>query len=118
MTLVYTSVWIDHFRRADVDLSRRLRDGDVWCHPFVIGEVALGHLKRQGEVLDLLRALPVLPAREEDDVLDFVRRHGLAGTGLGWVDAHLVASAAASGARLLTHDRTLRRQAARLGIAA
>ena len=118
MTLVDTSVWIDHFRRTDRDLSRRLLDGDVCCHPFVIGELALGNLKRPAEVLELLRALPTLSLVSDDDVLALAHRHRLAGTGLGWVDAHLLAAAASSSALLLTHDRRLRAQATRLGLAA
>ncbi len=40
-----------------------------------------------------------------------VERHGIAGTGLGWVDAHLLASATLSGTPLWTLDRALRRAA-------
>jgi predicted nucleic acid-binding protein len=46
----------------------------------------------------------------------FVERHRLAATGIGWVDAHLLASAEAAGAALLTRDRRLRLQADRLGL--
>jgi predicted nucleic acid-binding protein len=44
--------------------------------------------------------------------------HRLAGSGLGWVDLHLLASALVSSAQILTLDRALRRLAARIGVAA
>jgi hypothetical protein len=34
-------VWIDHLRRHTPGLARQLEQGQVACHPFVIGEVAL-----------------------------------------------------------------------------
>ena len=116
MTLVDTSVWIDHLRRADPDLQLRLNDGLVACHPFVIGELALGRLRSRDEVLDLLRALPSIDVVAHDAVLGFVSHHHLAATGLGWVDAHLLTAAAEARLSLLTHDRVLAAQARRLGI--
>ena len=44
MTLVDTSVWIDHLRQTDPDLSDLLMGADVPAHPFVIGELACGNL--------------------------------------------------------------------------
>jgi predicted nucleic acid-binding protein len=118
MTLVDTSVWIDHLRRADPDLVARLQDGTVACHPFVIGELALGSLRPRAEMLELLQALHALDVMADAAVLTFVEDYGLAATGIGWVDAHLLASASAAGADLLTRDRQLRRQAMRLGLLA
>ena len=118
MTLVDTSAWIDHFRRSDPDLIARLQAGTVASHPFVIGELALGNLTRRAEILELIRALPVLEAQPHEVVLAFVHRHELAGTGVGWVDVHLLAAAEAEGAALFSNDRRLRTQAARLGLAA
>ena len=116
MTLVDTSVWIDHLRRADPDLQARLNDDLIVCHPFVIGELALGGLRSRDEVLDLLQALPSIDVAAHDAVLGFVSRHQLAATGLGWVDAHLLAAATHARVSLLTHDRALAVQARRLGI--
>ena len=42
MTLVDTSIWIDHFRSPDRRLASLLHDGQVLSHPFVIGELGLG----------------------------------------------------------------------------
>jgi predicted nucleic acid-binding protein len=46
-----------------------------------------------------------------------IEAHGLPGSGLGWVDAHLLAAALISGAKLLTLDRVLQRIAWRIGVA-
>lgn len=117
MTLVDTSVWIDHLRKADPDLAKRLYDGAVVCHPFVIGEIALGDITRRPDVLELLQALPALDVAAHEIVLRFVEQHDLAASGLGWVDVHLLTAARTSGAQLLTHDRKLRAQAVRLRLA-
>ena len=47
MILVDTSVWIDHLRAGDRDLIRLLEDRQVLGHPFVLGELALGHLRQR-----------------------------------------------------------------------
>jgi hypothetical protein len=40
MTVVDGSVWVDHLRARDARLNRLLQDGQVICHPFVVGELA------------------------------------------------------------------------------
>ncbi len=45
MILVDSSVWIDHLRASDVTLSAELRRGNILCHQFIVGELALGHLR-------------------------------------------------------------------------
>jgi hypothetical protein len=51
-----------------------------------------------------------------DEVLGFVRRRRLARRGIGWVDAHLLASALASGGALWSVDGDLSAAAADLGV--
>jgi predicted nucleic acid-binding protein len=119
VTLVDASVWIAHFRGASA--ARRLADllesGDVVVHPFVQGELALGHLgRRRATILRDLSILPRVGVVPDDDVLQLVEMHRLAGSGIGWIDAHLVASALHERARLWTFDRPLARVAERLRI--
>jgi predicted nucleic acid-binding protein len=114
--LVDTSVWVDHLRRGDADLARRLEDGEVLAHRLVVEELACGAMRRRAEILGLLEALPKAPEAEHGEFLAFVERRGLAGVGLGAVDAHLLASAALARARLWTRDAALARAAARLGV--
>ena len=107
MVLVDTSVWIDHLRRRSERLAGLLEEGHVVCHPFVVGELACGHLARRAEMLALLQRLPTLGLVSHDEALRFVDAQHLAGSGLGWVDVHLLAAARIAGARLWTADRRL-----------
>ncbi len=117
MRLVDTSVWIDHLRRSSSALASTLDAGDVLGHPLVIGEIACGRLHNRAEVLSLLAALPTAAVAEDDEALRFVEVQRLAGSGLGWIDVHLLASAILSRATLWTLDRRLRECARRLGVA-
>ncbi len=97
MILADTSVWVDHLRQGNTRLRNLLDDARVAGHPFVTGEVATGHLRRPAEILTLLGNLPQAEHAEHEEVLRFVAGHELAGTGLGWIDAHLLCSAALDG---------------------
>ena len=114
ITLVDTSVWIDHFRRGNKRLKTMLDAGRVCCHRFVIGELACGTLRNRDEVLDLLSALPEAPVAEHEEVLRFVGKRGLAGRGLGWIDMHLLASALLGNCKVWTLDKALGRAATEL----
>ena len=107
MILVDTSVWVDHLRRSNARLAALLEEGQVVCHPFVLGELILGNLGRRSEVVDLLAELPSATLADHDEVMVFVAAQALAGSGIGWVDAHLLCSAALSRAELWTLDRRL-----------
>ena len=117
MILVDTSVWIEHLRVGSPHLSLLLQDGRVLTHPFVIGELACGRLTRRDEVLTLLSVLPAAPVAEHDEVLEFVTRQRLHGRGIGWIDAHLLASVRLSASSLWTLDRPLHHVAVALRLA-
>lgn len=117
MILVDTSVWIGHLRSADAELRSRLEAGEVLAHPVVIGEIALGRTGRHPVLHRELALLPHAQVATDAEVLSLVERHHLAGSGIGWVDAHLVASSLITrGARLWTRDRRLTAVAARLDV--
>lgn len=118
MILADTSVWVDHLRRHNAALALRLEDGAVMVHPFVVGELACGNLRRRREILSALVALPEVPLASHDEVLALVDAHRLAGSGIGWIDAHLLASARLAGVRIWTFDRPLAAAARRLGLLA
>lgn len=107
ITLVDTSVWVDHLRRRQPRLARLLERGEVVVHPYVIGELACGNLQGRDEVLGLLRALPRAVVASDEEVLRLVEVKRLHGRGLGWVDVHLLAAARLTGCRLWTADRRL-----------
>lgn len=117
MILVDTSVWVDHLRRSDATLARHLDDGNVLMHPFVIGEIACGHLPRRGETLLLMNRLPQAPVVGHGDALGFIDRYALAGRGVGYVDMHMLASALLAQTLLWTRDRRLAEAARKLRIA-
>ncbi|HEX2167560.1 MAG TPA: type II toxin-antitoxin system VapC family toxin [Longimicrobiales bacterium] len=115
MILVDTSVWIGHFRRSDRLLMELLEAGEVLTHPFVVGELACGNLPAPEEVLGLFQQLPTAPSASDPEALHFIERHRLMGRGIGYVDVHLLASAAlADGARVWTADARLAAAASRL----
>ncbi len=53
---------------------------------------------------------------EHDEVLAFVEAQRLTGRGLGWIDMHLLASAALAHQVLWTHDRRLDSAAREVGV--
>ncbi len=116
MILVDTSVWIDHFRRGNPALVAALESEDVLTHPFVIGEIACGELKKRAEVLELLAALPAAVVATDGETLHFIERRRLMGKGIGYIDAHLLASVALTeDARLWSLDKRLASLAERSG---
>ncbi len=107
MILVDSSVWVDHLRGGDAGLADLLQSGDVLAHPFVVGELACGDLRARDEILGLLRDLPQAKPASDDEALAFIARHRLMARGIGYIDVHLLASAALSQARLWTRDKRL-----------
>jgi len=116
MILVDTSVWVQHLRRGSERLRTLLDEEQVFCHPFVIGELACGTLRNRQEVLSLLKALPQARGAQHEEVLHLLEVRHLYDRGLGWVDAHILASALLTGCTLWTLDKPLGRAAAALGI--
>lgn len=107
MILVDTSVWVDHLRRNNPDLVARLRAQLVLVHPFVVGELACGNLRQRTDFLRMLRSLPAATRASDDEASHLLEQHQLWGKGIGWVDAHLLASALLSRGRLWTLDQRL-----------
>lgn len=117
MTLVDTSVWIDHLRHGDAGLAAALLAGQVLAHPWVVGELACGNLRARAEVLALLQALPATPVATDREALFLIDSQALMGCGIGYVDVHLLAAARLGGARLWTRDKRLHAVAHELGLA-
>jgi len=113
--LVDTS-WVHHLRAKDNTLVGLLDAGQVLGHPFVTGELALGNLRRRDLVIGSLQDLPQANNATDEEVLQFIYRHALPGTGIGYVDAHLLASTRlTAGAALWTRDKRLQAAAKKLG---
>ncbi|TXL69512.1 PIN domain-containing protein [Vineibacter terrae] len=119
MILVDTSVWVDYLRAGDKTLASLLVAASVVSHPFVVGELALGFLRQRSLILQELQALPQAIVATDEEVLRFIDQHRLFGLGIGYVDAHLLASVRLTDhTSLWTRDKRLGEVAQRLGVAA
>ena len=117
--LADTSVWVDHVRMEEVVFGSLLRQRGIVLHPFVVGELALGHLARFETMIKDLRDLPQAPVASAEEVLQLIKLKNLSGSGVGYVDAHLLASTLIMpDVRLWTRDKKLRAVAERLSISA
>jgi len=114
MTLVDTSIWVDHLRKGSPPLENLLQGKQVLTHPWVIGELAGGMIKNRNEILALLQALPEAQVAEYHEVLAFIESQKLLGLGLGWVDVNLLASAQLTGCNIWTGDISLQNSASKL----
>lgn len=118
MILADTSVWADHLRRADAMMSACLDVQEIVMHPFVLGELSLGSMPRYDAVIDSLLELPSVQIAQPHEVLVLIRENRLMGTGVGYVDAHLLASSLIMpGTQVWTRDKRLKRAAEKLGVA-
>ena len=92
--------------------------GRVFTHPMVIGELACGMIRRRSEFLTYLAALPAIAQLEHDRVIQEIDSNLLMGRGIGFIDAHLLASVMTqTGASLWTRDERLKRIAEDKGVA-
>ena len=118
MILVDTSVWVEHLRHGLPRLATLLQECEVLIHPWVIGELACGNLRNRQQILELLQGLPMATVASDAEVLLLIERDRLMGRGIGYVDAHLLASARLSHCRLWTQDRRMAAVAQEQGLAA
>ena len=93
-----------------------LEDNRVAIHDFIIGELACGQLKQRQEVLALLDTLPRFEPLPHGDVLFMVASRELSGSGIGWVDSHLLASVLESKGRIWSLDKSLNNVAKKLSV--
>jgi predicted nucleic acid-binding protein len=105
--LADTSVWINHFRGSERGLVPLLTEDQILVHPFVVGELSLGHIPHRHQILAHLQSLPRVLSATDEEVLGWVEKRRLFGKGIGWVDAHLILSCLLSGAEFWTADKTL-----------
>jgi len=119
MIVADTLFWINHWKVANLDFTRRLLDGDVVMHPFVLGELALGSIKNRTRTIADLNDMTALDPASHDEVMYLIETRQLYSRGVGYVDLHLLAAALAHGSvKLLTTDIRLGKAAEQLGIAA
>jgi predicted nucleic acid-binding protein len=113
--LADTSVWINYFRAGDQAFAERVSRRQIAMHPFVLGELACGTLPSRARTIADMRTLPMIKVASDDEVMHVIEARRLHGTGLGWTDVHLLASALLAGVRLATKDRALAASARAVG---
>jgi len=119
MVLVDTSVWIRFLSNRSPfapGLDRLLGQGDVWGHDFVYGELLVGDQGGRRQLLADYALMHQAPVALHGDVAEFVRERRLHGRGIGWIDAHLLASALLGGLALWTADQRLAAVATELDV--
>jgi len=117
LILADTSIWIDHLRSGNREMRRRLEQGQIVIHPFVVAELALGSLKERTKTLALLDFLPQVRVARLEELRLMIESRGLYSLGIGLTDAHLIASAIIDSPTLLwTRDKQLRKVSEALGI--
>jgi predicted nucleic acid-binding protein len=93
-----------------------LADGNVLCHPYIVGEISCGTPPKRRLYIDFLANLESLPIATHSEVLATIETHQLFGHGCGYVDMCLIASALISEKALIwTLDKSLKNIAASLG---
>jgi len=118
--LVDTSVWIGFLsNRAPyaAELEELLTRGEVCGHEFVYGELLIGDVGGRKQLLDDYEQMHQAPLAPHADVVAFVRARRLHGRGIGWIDAHLLASSLVGRLKLWTTDPRLVTLAKEFGIA-
>ncbi|HEY4184065.1 MAG TPA: PIN domain-containing protein [Polyangia bacterium] len=120
MVLVDTAVWIRFLaNRAPytAELDRLLGRDEVIGHELVYGELLVGDVGGRATLLDAYAQMRQAPVIRHTEVVELVRARRLAGRGIGWSDAHLLASALVGGVSLWTVDIRLQASAVALGVA-
>ena len=112
--LVDTCVWSAHFREHNESLVELLVKHSVVCHPWILGELALGPGMRADILVDLKR-LPSVPVLSDEALMAFIELHTI--RGIGWVDAQLLAAALYAKVCLWTTDQNLQQMAIRFAVA-
>jgi predicted nucleic acid-binding protein len=118
MIVVDSSIWIDHIHHGEPHLGSLLMRDHALMHPHALGEIALGNIRNRDQLLKRFLLLPVPNVAKEGHMLSLIENDDLVATGIGYTDAHLLASALLTpGGKLWTRDKKLHAQAERLGVA-
>jgi predicted nucleic acid-binding protein len=117
--LVDTSVWIRFLsNRAPhaAALEELLSRDEVCGHDFVYGELLIGDVGGRKKLLADYEQMHQAPVVPDADVVAFVRNRRLHERGIGWIDAHLLASSLVGRLKLWTTDPRLMAVATELGV--
>jgi predicted nucleic acid-binding protein len=118
MILADTSIWVDYLRHRNPQMELRLSQGRIAMHPFIVAELALGSLHNRRKRLAELEALLEVRVAQFSEVRHMIEAHRLYSMGIGFTDAHLIASCLLTpGTQLWTRDAAIEKAANGMGIA-
>jgi predicted nucleic acid-binding protein len=119
MVLVDTSVWIRFLSNRSpwaAQLEAILEQEEAAGHNLVYGELMVGDPGGRRSLLDSYGLMPAVADVRHAEVVAFVRSHKFYGRGIGWLDAHILASCLVANVPLWTADERLDQVADELGI--
>lgn len=119
MVLVDTSVWIRFLANREpyaAELGRLLESDEVAGHDLIYGELLIGDSGGREQLLHAYEMMHRAPAIRHSAVVSFVGARQLHGSGIGWIDAHLLASALVAHIPLWTADAKLAKLARTLEV--
>ena len=120
MVLVDTSIWIRFLAGTEPyasELDQLLADDEVLGHDFVYGELLIGDRGGRAKLLGAYKGIRQAASVPNPEVVEFVRHRKINGRGIGWIDAHLLASAIVAHSTLWSADRPLAAVAQHIGAA-
>lgn len=120
MVIVDTSVWIRFLAGREPHANRLgqlLAKDQVLGHDLVHGELLVGAGGGRGAMLAAYGQIHRARTVPHAEVVEFVTARRLSGRGIGWIDAHLLASALVERCTLWTADAKLAGLAAELRVA-
>jgi len=98
-------------------MDRLLASGRVMAHDLVQGELLIGDAGGRTKLLVAYAEIHRAGTVPHEEVVELVRARKLQGRGIGWIDAHILASALVERCRLWTADANLAGVATELRIA-
>jgi predicted nucleic acid-binding protein len=110
MVLVDTSVWIRFLGGKEPyagHLDQLLAHDQVLAHDLVYGELLIGERGGRARLLAAYTEMHRAPSVSHDEVVELVKGRKLVGRGIGWIHAHLLASALVARSTLWTADAAL-----------
>jgi predicted nucleic acid-binding protein len=116
--LIDTASWINHGRIPDALIVTAIERGCVVTHQDVVGEITLGCGPTAVATAERIGMFRHATDVSHFTVLAFIRTHQLSCTGVGMVDARLIAACALADrpTRLYSADKRLVKEARRVGV--
>jgi predicted nucleic acid-binding protein len=116
--LIDTASWINHGRIPDALIVTAIQRGCVVTHQDVVGEITLGCGPTAVATAERIGMFRHVTDASHDTLIAFIRTHQLSCTGVGMIDARLIAACALADrpTRLYSADKRLMKEARRVGV--